>query len=497
MTDEEPKILAWLDRGFAGSILLLALAAPLSIAGTQTAWALALLLWILRLFYVRPSFARDGIPLAVIAFVGLSLISSIFSYEPEVSLRKMVAVSLVSIVFLVVSAVKTDKLRRLATIILLTSATFASIYSLANAAIGRNLKVLKMTAESPLRAWGIQENDTIQRADGVSVNSPEELSAAIAANSSDGNVELKVYRFEVVYTYNMPIGYLSPPSEPGYLGITEWSRGRDVRASGFYGHYTTFAEALQLVGSLALGMLILAPGGLFTRNRLVLAAAIALMSCALVLTVTRASWGGFALSGAIMLLIGASRKAVLICVLAAIPLAAVGAYYLQQKRNVGFVDSSDNSTTWRTTVWREAIGVLVSQPRHLAVGVGMDSVNKRWQDWGMFDNGKLPRGHMHSNPIAFAFERGIPTLVVWIIWMFLYLRMLWRGVRQSGSPWLDRGIMLGCLGGTAGFLAAGLVHYSWGDSEVAMIFYLLMGISMSVSNRQVTGSPAQETVRSR
>ncbi|MEQ1646373.1 MAG: PDZ domain-containing protein, partial [Pyrinomonadaceae bacterium] len=310
MTSETPKLLAWLDRGFAGSILLLALAAPLSIAATQTAWALALLFWLLRLFYVRPSFARDGIPLAVLGFVGLSLVSSIFSYEPEVSLRKMVAVSLVSIVFLVSSAVKTDKLRRLTTIILLGAATVGSVYSLANAAIGRNLKVLKMTAESPLRAWGIQENDTIQRADGVSVNSPEELSAAIAANSSDGNVELKVYRFEVVYTFNMPIGYLSPASEPGYLGITDWSRGRDIRASGFYGHYTTFAEALQLVGSLALGMLIMAPGGLFARNRLLLAAAVVLMTGALVLTVTRASWGGFALSAAIMVLVGASRKVI-------------------------------------------------------------------------------------------------------------------------------------------------------------------------------------------
>ena len=107
MTTEKPTALVWLDRGFAGSILLLALAAPLSIAATQTAWALALLFWLLRLVYVRPSFARDGISIVVLVFVGLTLISSIFSYEPEVSLRKMVGVSLVSITFLVASAVKT------------------------------------------------------------------------------------------------------------------------------------------------------------------------------------------------------------------------------------------------------------------------------------------------------------------------------------------------------------------------------------------------------
>ena len=482
MTTEKPTALVWLDRGFAGSILLLALAAPLSIAATQTAWALALLFWLLRLVYVRPSFARDGISIAVLAFVGLSLISSIFSYEPEVSLRKMVGVSLVSITFLVASAVKTESLRRTVTIILITSATFSAIYSIANTAIGRNLKVVRMTAESPLKAAGVQENDTIQKVDGVSVNSPTELAAAIATNSADGAVELTVYRYELFHKIGLPVAGLAL-IDPAYLGIEQWSRGRDVRAAGFYGHYTTFAEALQLVGSLAFGLLILVPGALFARRRLLLAAALALISMAQFLTVTRASWVGFALSAAMIVLVGASRKVIIICILVAIPLAAGGVFYLQQKRNVAFVDAKDGSTTWRTAVWREAVGVLVSEPRHLAVGIGMDSIKKHWQDWGMFDKGHLPMGHMHSNPLAFAFERGIPTLIAWIIWMSLYLRMLWRGVRMTASPWLERGIMLGCLGGTVGFLAAGLVHYNWGDSEVVMIFYLLMGIGISASRK--------------
>ncbi len=478
MTTEKPTTLVWLDRGFAGSILLLALAAPLSIAATQTAWALALLFWLLRLVYVRPSFERDGISIAVLAFVGLSLVSSIFSYEPEVSLRKMVGVSLVSIAFLVGGAVKTDKLRRLATVILISSAASAAIYSLANTAIGRNLKVVTLSQTSPLRTTGIQDGDTIQNVNGRAVNSPDELASAIETADS-GSAKLTVYRYEVILDYAVARSSLAATGDAAErLGIDAWSRGRDLRAGGFFGHYTTFAEALQLVGSLVLGLLILAPGGLFARNRLLLAAALALMSGALFLTVTRASWAGFAVSAAVIVLVGASRKVILICVLAAIPLAAGGVYYLQQKRNVAFVDAKDGSTTWRTTVWREAVGVLVSEPRHLAVGIGMDSIKKHWQDWGMFDNGNIPMGHMHSTPLAFAFERGIPTLVVWIIWMFLYLRMLWRGVRRTGSPWLDRGIMLGCLGGTAGFLAGGLVHYNWGDSEVVMIFYLLMGLSL-------------------
>jgi hypothetical protein len=36
------------------------------------------------------------------------------------------------------------------------------------------------------------------------------------------------------------------------------------------------------------------------------------------------------------------------------------------------------------------------------------------------------------------------------------------------------------LGGTVGFFVSGFVHYNLGDSEVAMIFYLLMGLTLAL-----------------
>ncbi|MEQ1645534.1 MAG: PDZ domain-containing protein, partial [Pyrinomonadaceae bacterium] len=208
MARSDTTISAWLERGFTGSMLLLAFTAPLSIAATQIAWSLALLFWLLRLIYVRPTFAKDGITVAVMTFVGLSLISSIFSYEPEVSLRKMVGVSLVSIVFLAMSAINTEKLRRVAVGILLFSAVIASAYSVGKTAIGQNLKVVKLLAESPLRIAGVEANDTIQKVDGVSVSSPEELAKAISDNSSDAVVEITVYRYENIRKYDLPTGLL-------------------------------------------------------------------------------------------------------------------------------------------------------------------------------------------------------------------------------------------------------------------------------------------------
>ena len=479
----------YLDLAFRGAILLLAISAPVSIAATQISWSLALLFWLIRLIWIRPTLKREPFDLAVVAFVGFSLISSFFSYEPEVSLRKMVSVSLVSIAYLVYSAMKDGKMRRWTVGLLLASALVSAIYTLGLTAVGRNLKVSKLAPDSPLITVGVKENDTIISANGVRVNSPEELAAAVAASA--GIAKIHIYRYELFFDYDLPRATLpSGMNAAETFGIADWSRGRDVRAAGFYGHYTTYAEALQLIASLALGMLVMAPGGLFARSRLILAASLAAFCAALFLTVTRASWAGFAVSAALIVLLGASRKAIIICILCAIPIAAGGLYYLQQKRNVAFVDPNDASTTWRTTVWREGFTVLVSNPRHLAVGIGMDSLKTHWQDWGMFDNGNLALGHMHSTPLQIAFERGVPALLAWVVWMFYYLRMLWKGRKEEHRDWFERGVLLGALGGTFGFLSGGLVHNNWGDSEVAMIFYLIMGVCLSITLNSKKGPVA-------
>jgi hypothetical protein len=477
---ETSTITSKLDWALRASLFLLALSAPISIAATQTAWAFAILFWILRAFFVRPTLRKDGIDLAILAFIALTVVSSAFSYEPEVSLRKLVAVSLVTIVYLVSGYIRDVTTLRRIVVVLLIAGVVSVAYSLGMLAVGKNLKVVRLAADSPLAAAGVAENDTILTANGKSVNSPNELAAAI--DSTEGGVaKLRIYRYEFLLDHSLSTATIpSTGDNAARFGIVEWSRGRDTRTSGFFGHYTTYAEALQLILSLAFGLMIIVPGRLFTRSRMVLGAAVAAFCVALFLTVTRASWAGFAVSAGLMVVIGTSRKTVLICLVCALPLALAGLLFLQQKRNVAFIDANDGSTSWRMTVWREGSNLLVSSPRHLAVGIGMDSIKTHYLEWGLFDNGKLPMGHMHSTPLQIALERGVPTLIAWIVWMFLYIQILWRGYRRKDLAWFERGVLLGSLGGTVGFVASGLVHYNWGDSEVVMIFYLLMGLSLAI-----------------
>jgi O-antigen ligase len=125
--------------------------------------------------------------------------------------------------------------------------------------------------------------------------------------------------------------------------------------------------------------------------------------------------------------------------------------------------------------------LLLSNPRHLLVGIGMDSIKKHWRAWGMFDGGRIPPGHMHSNILQLALERGVPALILWLAFLFIYARILWQSVRHGPNlEWIDRGILLGALGGLIGFFTSGLVHYNWGDSEVVMVLYMIMGLALVI-----------------
>jgi O-antigen ligase len=176
-----------------------------------------------------------------------------------------------------------------------------------------------------------------------------------------------------------------------------------------------------------------------------------------------------------------SRRALIVLGACALPLVVGGLFVLQQRRSVGFFDQSDNSIVWRQKVWHDGFHLLTSNPRRLLVGVGMDSIKAHWREWGLFDNGRMPMGHMHSDYLQIALERGVPALIVWLILLGTYARTLWRVRRRVPfENWIERGIVLGALGGLFGFMLSGVVHYNWGDSEVVMVFYLIMGLSLVV-----------------
>ncbi len=484
----------WLERGILGTLFLFALAAPVSIAAAQFAWSLGLLFWLLRFFiWPRPQLHRTPLDYAMFAFFILTGISSFLSYEPMVSIGKLRAAMLFTIAYLFAENVRATRVLRALVIVLIAAAVASTLFAFGQYAIGRGVKFYDVQADSPLKAARfvtrakndpapILNGDTIEEIDGERVWNVNQLVAALDRPPTDKPAQLKVYRVEWNPTFELARGHLLPGTTPEQrLGIGLWTQGRDRRATGFFNHWTTYSESLQLLGSLAFGLLVALPRKR-TKWGLLLVLALAAICGALLLTVVRASWLSFLISAALIAVIGLRWRTLIVIGACALPLVLAGFFVLHQKRQVGFFDSHDDSIRWRETVQREGLQLLISKPRHLLVGVGMDSIKGHWREWGLFDNGRLPMGHMHSDYLQIALERGVPTLIAWLILLFLYARTLWRTQRTvAKEDWIERGIVLGALGGLIGFMISGFVHYNWGDSEVVMILYLIMGLSLVVN----------------
>ncbi len=497
-----------LDGAIVAFLFVFAAAAPNSIAATQSAWLVGLALWLARFaFRPRPKLHRTPIDYLVLGFFILTGLSSFLSYEPMVSIGKLRAASLFTIIYLFAENVPSLRVVRLLALTLIGACMVNVFYTAGERLVGRAVKVYGISEQSPLYKAGIRAGDTLLEVDGQKLRDPQELVNALAKPEKKPAAIL-TYRHELQPVFKVPRGSVLPGTSPlEQLGIGSWSRGRDWRATGFYGQFVTYAEVLQLIIALTMGIFVSLPVKRSWAGALLLVA-LAGFGGALLLTVTRASWLGCAVSTLIILLLGVGRRTLILIGVLAIPLILAGLFILQQKRNVAFIDQADQSTTWRETVWREGVNLLVSKPRHLLVGVGMDSIKGHWREWGMFEGGRIPWGHMHSNLLQIALERGLPAMILWLAFLFVYARTLWRSLllirtrSGPGSPdgqpgwgggsdgvagliWIERGILLGALGGLAGFFTSGLVHYNWGDSEVVMVWYLIMGLALVIHRHTV------------
>jgi O-antigen ligase len=523
----------WMERIIFFFLFLMVVSAPHSIAATQIAWLTGMFLWVIRLFLKpRPRLFRTPLDIALWAFFGWSVITSIFSYNPAVSLDRLRGTALFLIFYFVIYNLKNLRAVRFVACALLFSCMVNVVWVPVQRLLGRGVEIHGLSPDSPLSriylADGTKTNlidgDTLLTANKKKVHSPEDLVSEIERNETTA---IQFYRpdFDLVVTARRA-DLLDGATAVEKLGFTSWKKSHNWRSSGFYGHYATYAEVMQLIASLALGLFIGSflrkgdaakarrgeeekrSGGenavdsdkarsisrlLFSSAPLLLLLTLAGMSLALLLTVTRASQLAFLISAAAMVIMVGNRKLLLGAAAIILPVAIGGLIFLQQSRQVGFFDPNDDSIKYRQTMYKDGFRLWTTSPRHFLLGVGMDSVQKYWREWGLYDGGKMAMGHFHSTLLQLLVERGLLALLLYLAMFVVYWKTLWRGLKAvkdepppengllGASTWMDRGILLGCFGGAIGFFASSVVHYNFGDAEVVMILFLLMGVSVRLT----------------
>lgn len=430
--------------------------------------------------------------------------------------------ALLGAIYLVSSRVQNLRWVVILALTLLLSCQVNTLFTLGQRAAGVGVRVTTLSKRSPLLRAGLQPGDVILKADGQSIRSLETLSQLADAGLTDSFIKLHFRRGEQPLDTQIRRGAITKTSEKKLAKLrikeadakrlpqgverlgAEGSLARDFRASGFYNHYATYAEVLQILASLGIGLwlsfwkrdqLQVAPTDLWLFKQLtpkqlhlLISVAVLLTLGALFCTNTRASLASLGLSIGVMLIALwktgkiQTRTGVALLGLALI-VSCAGVALAYKQRSMALTDTSEGSLYWRLVVWQEGVHLVEQHP---FLGIGKDSDKVHGREWGLWGKGQLPPGHFHSSYLQIAVWWGLPALIAygWMVWLFWLA--LWKPVTEplsinhnSLEQVCSYGVLLGVLGGLTGFAASSIVHFNLGDGEVTLILWFVLGLAVA------------------
>ena len=488
----DPKHEQWSrlgQRAATTGFLLYSAFAPHSIAAAEISLAIVGAGWLVRTISSRkPGFRRTPFDLPIWLFFLWTVASSLLSQEPRISIAKIQSTCVVFLFYLT-QALITRRTAVMLVAVMILSGTVGTVYSVYDLARGRGVLIDFVAPESPLRRLQIREGDAVWRVGGRRVysvtdidevikNSPNQTKLTVSVISQGEHLE----RPGLVVTDTIK----KQASPSGVVGSKPTHR---FRASGWTRHYETYSEILQILAQLALGLALanFRNHGLNRRSKLA-AAAFALLALGIALTAMRTVLVALAIGVCVISVRALGRRAKVLSLVGICLLLAFGAFVVYQTRAQHALSLQDPSSSLRVQVARIGISRLMFHP---LFGHGMDSMHVHWAEWGFPGTDML---HLHSTPLQLAFDRGLPALVFWLWIMWVFWRTASRGEKllRDSSDTNRYGVLLGATGAVAGFFASSLVNYNFGDGEVALVFWWLMGIVVvltGIDNKHISKPP--------
>ena len=179
--------------------------------------------------------------------------------------------------------------------------------------------------------------------------------------------------------------------------------------------------------------------------------------------------------GVCVVVLRASRGKIRLSIAAVLLLVlAFGAFVVSRTRAKDALALQDSSVNVRLAVAKAGASRVLLHP---IFGHGMDAVHRHWNEWGFPGDQMIG---LHSTPLQLAFDRGLPALLCWVWIVGTFWLIAGRSERKlrGSSDTNSYGILLGTTGAIAAFFASSLVNYNFGDAEVALVFWWLMGVTV-------------------
>ncbi|HVF41780.1 MAG TPA: O-antigen ligase family protein [Pyrinomonadaceae bacterium] len=490
-----------------------AVAAPHSIAGSWMGLSAAVLAWALRFAATRRAgVRRTPLDLPLWLFAGWTVLSCLLSAEPRLSVPKLVNVA-TFLMFYLAQGLLTRRACVLVAAVLIASGSAGALWGAGELVVGRGVVVAALADDSPLRAeTPLREGDAVWRVNGRRVSSAGEIDEEMRRTPAGARVSLSVISHGEHVEARGESGEwrgVTVTEEmrraPSPSGITGDGATHSFRASGWTRHYETFAEVLQIVAQLALGFALagwrrredaetVSEGGGQTRGGTrgprgpgmkawLPAIAFVVLALGIALTAMRTTLVAFAFGACVVAWRASARGRQRALIVGAVAVVlCMGAVAVWRTRAAGALRLDDASANTRLAVARTAASRV---PVHPVFGHGMDAVHAHWNEWGFPGSDML---HAHSTPVQLAFDRGLPALVFWLWLMLAFLataaraEALWRDAPDASA----HGLALGTGGALAGFLASSLVNYNFGDAEVALLVWWMMGVVVTLKYERRT-----------
>jgi len=466
-TKPEQSSLAKLGQRIAlAGLIIYVVFAPHSVAASASGAVLAGFGWLIRTVAMGSlGLRRTRFDLIIILALLWTVASSLLSAEPRISIAKVHA-SWSVLLFYVARAVLAKRSTLVLVSLLILSGAAGALYSAFDLLRGRGVVVESLASNSPFYQAGIQPGDTIWRVGKVRVYSTSDLDQALRQVPASTTVGIisngeQVERAIVI-------------SESAPSGIVGGERNHRFRASGWTRHYETFAELMQMIAQLALGLALahLRNHGANKYFKVAIGAAVVLTT-GLVFTAMRTVIVAFVIAASVIAFRSLRGKVKVAFTFALFFVIAFGAVVVWQTRDRNALLLGDPSSSLRVQVARVGLSRILIHP---VFGHGMDAMKLHWSEWGFPGKDML---HLHSTPLQLAFDRGLPMLALWLWMMILFSLTIARAETRAAdrSETNVYGILLGTLGALTGFLMSSLVNYNYGDAEVAMMFWFLMGVA--------------------
>ena len=462
--------------------ILYAAFAPHSIAAAEISLAIVGAGWLLRtILSGKTGFRRTPFDVAIWLFFLWTVASSFLSEEPRISIAKIQSTCVVFLFYLTY-AIVTRRTAIVLVAVMITSGAVGTIYSIYDVARGRGVLVESVSKDSPFQTLGVQPGDAVWRIAGQRIYSVADLDEAIRKSTPPTELSVSLISMgEHIERHGLIVteGIRQRPSPSGIVGSRSTHR---FRASGWTRHYETYSEILQVIAQLALGLALANYKNHRLNLRFKLAAVgFILLALGIALTAMRTVLVALVIGVLLMAARALGTRARALTLAGILLLLGVGAFIVYETRARDALSLRDPSSSLRVQVARVGLARMMLHP---LFGHGMDAMHVHWQEWGFPGTDML---HLHSTPLQLAFDRGLPALGFWLWIMWIFWRSASRGERalRDSSESNRYGVLLGATGAVAGFFASSLVNYNFGDGEVALVFWWLMGMVVVLTDRTI------------